>query len=213
MANNKNLEQLRKAVVERLGEHRAKHVLSTENEAALIAAEFLPEKEEKVRISALLHDITKEYDYKKQLQIIFDFGIIIDNVKLHSSKVLHSITAALLIPEEFPEFADDEIISAVEKHTTGSRDMTLFDTILYLADYIEPLRKFDDCKKLREYFWCGIKNASNQNEKLLHLYKTMIMSFDFTIENLLKEQSVIAEETFEARNAFILKCSVVAEEE
>ncbi len=203
---------MREVIVSRLGDFRAKHVLSTESEAALIAAEYLPEKTEKVRISALLHDITKEYDTEKQLQILAEFGIIVDNATMHSPKVMHAMTAALLIPREFPEFADDEVISAVKNHTTGHEDMSLLDTIIYLADYIEPLRKFEDCKKLREYFWGGLNGLKTQKEKLLHLYKTMVLSFDFTIDNLIAEHSVIASDTFAARNAFILKCLNVSEE-
>ena len=110
---------------------------------------FLPESEEKARISALLHDITKEYDTKKQLQIFADFGIIVDNVSMQSPKVFHAHTAALLIPREYPEFADSEVISAVDKHTTGSAEMSVLDCIIYLADYIEPTRSYPDVEEMR----------------------------------------------------------------
>lgn len=206
------LNNLRNAVVNRLGEYRAKHVLSTEEEAVRIAEIYLPEKIEKVRISALLHDITKEYDVKKQLQIFSEFDIIVDNVIVHSPKVMHALTAALLIPREFPEYADDEVISAVRNHTTGCADMPLLDIIIYLADYIEPLRKFEDCRKLREYFWQGVNNAATEKDRLFHLYKTMVMSFDFTIQNILEENGIIAPETIMARNSFVLKCLSVSEE-
>lgn len=211
MEISERIDLLRKAVSLRLGEYRAKHVLSTEEEAVRIAKVYLPDKITKVRISALLHDITKEYDVKKQLQILSDFDIIVDNVTLNSPKVFHAMTAALIIPEEFQEFSDDDIISAVRNHTTGSENMTLLDMIIYLADYIEPLRKFDDCKKLREYFWNGVHENDDKNTRLLHLYKTMVLSFDFTIKNLLEEKCVIAPDTFAARNAFVLKCMSVSE--
>lgn len=213
MMQNERLDSLRSEITSRLGEYRARHVLSTEKEAARLAAVYMPEKEEVVRISALLHDITKEYDDKKQLQIFSDFGIIIDNVALSSPKVFHAWTAALLIPEEFPEFATDEIISAVKNHTTGNPDMSLLDCMIYLADYIEPSRRFEDCKKLRDYFWGELQNLATEKEKLIHLYKTMVMSFDLTIENLINEQSVIAPDTFSARNAFVMKISEESENE
>ncbi len=211
MTDCKKLDALRKEITDRLGDYRAKHVLSTEEEAARIAAVYLPEKVEKVRISALLHDITKEYDVKKQLQILSDFDIIIDNVIKNSPKVFHAITAALLIPVEFPEFSDEEVISAVKNHTCGHKNMSLLDMIIYLADYIEPLRRFEDCQKLREYFWNGVENTVTEEERLLHLYKTMVMSFDLTIENLLAQKAIIMPETFEARNAFVLKCMSISE--
>ena len=202
---------LRLAVQNRLGDFRAKHVLSTEEEAVRLAEIYLPEKIEEVRISALLHDITKEYDVEKQLQIFDRFGIIIDKALLSLPKTMHALTAALIIPEEFPEFADKEIISAIKKHTTGHAEMSILDIIIYLADYIEPLRKFDECKKLREYFWQGVGKCKNFDDKLLHLYKTVVLSLDITISILLEENSVIAPDTFEARNAFILKCFSISE--
>ncbi len=211
MSENEKIDKLREAVIKRLGDFRAQHVLSTEEEAVRIANIYLPEKIDKVRISALLHDITKEYDVKKQLKILGDFGIIIDNAVLHSETVFHAITAALVISSEFPEFADDEIISAVKNHTTGNENMSVLDIIIYLADYIEPLRRFDDCKRLREYFYSGLEHASDEKDRLLHLYKTMVMSFDLTVKNLLEEQRVIAPQTIAARNAFVLKCLDMAE--
>ena len=211
MTFDERVATLRDKVTSRLGEYRSRHVLSTEREAARLAAIYLPEKEAEVRISALLHDITKEYDSNKQLQILSDFGIIVDGVARRSPKVFHALTAALVIPGEFPEFATDEIVSAVKNHTTGAADMPLLDCIIYLADYIEPCRTFDDCVALREYFWGGIENCFSEKEKLVHLYKTMVMSFDLTIQNLINEQSVIASDTFSARNAFLMKISEESE--
>mgnify|MGYP002517387232 CR=1 FL=1 len=121
------------------------------------------------------------------------------------------MTAALLIPVEFPEFACEEVISAVKNHTCGHKDMSIMDMIIYLADYIEPLRRFEDCQKLREYFWNGVKNTVTEEERLLHLYQTMVLSFDLTIENLLAQKAIIMPETFEARNAFVLKCISISE--
>lgn len=201
----KTLNSLREKVVERLGTFRAQHVLSTEEEAARIAQVLLPDRVEKVRISALLHDITKEYTVEQQIMVFNEFGIRPDDVAMQSPKVFHARTATLILPRDYPEYCSDEVLSAIEKHTTGSADMSVFDCILYLADYIEPLRKYEDCQKLRKYFWDGIPKAMDEAEKLQHLYKTMVMSFDMTIMNLLEENAVIAPETVAARNAFILK--------
>ncbi len=212
MEKQDTISVLRNTICVRLGEYRAQHVLSTEEEAARLAAVYLPEKAEKVRISALLHDITKEYDVKRQLQIFAEFGIIVDTVMLASPKIFHAKTAALLIPREFPDYADSEVISAVRKHTTGCADMSMQDILIYLADYIEPTRKFADCQTLRSYFWDGLAKVTAEQEKLLHLYRTMVLSFDLTIQNLIEEQSVIAPDTIAARNAFVLKCKSVSEE-
>ncbi len=36
---------------------------------------------------------------------------------------------------------DPEILHAIKVHTTGEPDMNMLDKIVYIADYIEPLRK------------------------------------------------------------------------
>ena len=212
MEHKDRIHALRAQIQMRLGEYRAMHVLSTEEEAARLAEVYLPDKIEKVRICALLHDITKEYDVKRQLQIFDEFGIICDDIMLASPKTLHAKTAAILIPSEFPEFADAEVISAVCKHTTGSADMSVMDMLIYLADYIEPTRTFADCKALRAYFWDGLANCATVREKELHLYRTMVRSFDFTIRSLIEERGVIAPDTIAARNAFVQKCEHSSEE-
>ena len=209
----KKIEALRASVTSRLGEFRANHVLSTEGEAARIAAVYLPEDEEKVRISALLHDITKEYTKEQQLAVFASFGVEVDAVARLSPKVFHAHTAALLIPREYPEFADPAVLSAVDKHTTGSADMSLMDCIIYLADYIEPTRKFADCKQLRAYFWDGIRKEDTAEENLAHLYRTMVLSFDLTMQNLIDEGRVIAPDTVAARNAFLVKLDAGGAEE
>lgn len=207
----KDLETLRAAVSERLGDYRKRHVLSTEKEAAKLAAIYIPEAEETVRISALLHDITKEYTTEMHCRVFAEHGITPDAVTLASPKTLHAMTAALLIPTEFPEYASDEVISAVRNHTTGCADMSMLDCMIYLADYIEPTRTFEDCVALRSYFWDNLPAAVNEKEKLIHLYKAMVKSFDLSIKILLEEGCVIAEDTFLARNAFVLRLAKAEE--
>ena len=87
-----------------------------------------------LRAAALLHDITKKCDFEKQLQYCAEFDIIIGNYDKLSPKTFHSKTAAAIIPRDFPEFDDEEIISGVRWHTTGHDGMTDFEAIVYLAD-------------------------------------------------------------------------------
>jgi HD superfamily phosphohydrolase YqeK len=78
--------------------------------------------------------------------------------------------------------------------------MTLLDKIIYLADYIDMSRKFEDCVHLRECFWGACPEKMSETERLLHLDKTLVLSFDMTIRGLLESGSVISTETAEARN-------------
>ena len=154
-----------------------------------------------LRAAALLHDITKEMSCDEHLSLMQSHGIDIDLYRDQSYKIYHSLTASLIIPEEYCDFADDELIRAVGVHTTGCPDMTISDKLLYLADYIEDTRTFEDCVKLREFFWSGIKRVE---DKLEHLDRTLLLSFDMTIRDLIDGNKVISDNTVAARNSLLL---------
>jgi nicotinate-nucleotide adenylyltransferase len=117
---------------------------------------------------------------------------------------LHARTAAALIPEEYPEFAEQEIIDCVRWHTTGRADMTLCEKLIYLADYIDMSRTFEDCVKLREFFMLAEPEKMSREEKEAHLTRTLVRSFDMTISGLLADGLPISRDTVEARNSLIL---------
>ena len=110
----------------------------------------------------------------------------------------------MLIPALYPEFADDEVVSAVRWHTTGREDMTLLEKIVYLADYIDESRKFEDCVKLRNIFWDACPENMSADERDRHLTKTLLISFDMTLAGLISENAPISDDTFKARNSIIL---------
>ena len=81
--------------------------------------------------------------------------------------------------------------------------MTLFEQIIYLADYIEANRDFSDCVFLRNYFNINIGNCSSAEQRLEILRSTMVLSFDLTIKNLIDEGKSIDFDTIKARNYFL----------
>ena len=83
--------------------------------------------------------------------------------------------------------------------------MTVFEAIIYLADYIEDTRTYDDCIKLRRYFYDGISHLSSAEDKFFHLYKTMVKSFDYTMTVLMEENALIDEDTLRCRNYYLRK--------
>jgi nicotinate-nucleotide adenylyltransferase len=196
----KDISDLEERVRAYLTPKRYLHTLSVADEVTSLGAYFMPEKVQKLRAAALLHDITKKDDEKKQLQYFEEFGIILRGSEKYSTKTFHAKTAAEVARRDFSEYVDDEIISAIRLHTTGKYGMTVFDAIVYLADYIEKTREFSDCIRLRKYFYERIDSAA---DKYGVLVDTMIYSFDLTIDNLLKESSIIDEDTVGARNYYL----------
>ena len=199
------VDELRRCVKEYLTEKRYGHTLGVEREAAHLGEIFLPEEVLKLRCAALLHDITKKLSYEEQTALCREFEIDLCEEELAAPKLLHAKTAAALVKRDFPQYAHEDVVSGVRWHTTGYAGMTVFESIVYLADYIEDTRTFEDCVKLREYFYREIANAKTDEEKNTVLEKTMVESFNMTIQGLISENGLVDRNTVEARNDFILR--------
>ena len=181
---------------------RYKHTLGVANEALNLGRIFLPTKLEKLYFAGLLHDITKDFGTEKQLETCRKFGI--DVPLTLAPKLFHSKTGAYFARDIFgAELVDSEVFSGILYHTTGRANMSLFEIIIYLADYIEDGRTFEDCVYLREYFYDRINEAKAMTDKLEILRKTMVLSFDLTIKNLISENKQIDSDTINSRNYFL----------
>ncbi len=140
------LTWLREKVLDHLDDYRVAHVAGCES-AAVSLARCWGEDPELAAEAAILHDITKRCGRDQQLQLCEKYGIIIDNSEKENYRLLHARTGAALARELFG--VDDTVYGAIRWHTTGKPDMTRFEKILYLADYIEPTRDFDGIEALR----------------------------------------------------------------
>ncbi|MBR5445487.1 MAG: bis(5'-nucleosyl)-tetraphosphatase (symmetrical) YqeK [Clostridia bacterium] len=197
------LAALRKEIVPWLAPKRYLHTLAVEEEAAALGRIYLPAEENSLRAAALLHDITKRADTETQLQYCREFGIPVSAEDLRSPKVFHAKTAAGMVQKAFPAYADAQILSGIRWHTTGHQGMTMFEAIVYLADYIEATRTFPDCIELRKYFYDGLAGAQTEAEKMMVWDRTMVLSFDMTIRNLIEEKAPIDGDTIAARNMYV----------
>ena len=201
------LSALRENVKKGLSAKRYNHTFEVEKMAVRLAEIFCPDKIIELRAAALLHDITKEYDNKVHISMLSKPGIEFTKEERLAPKTFHARTAALLIPEIYPEFADDDVIAAVRWHTTGREKMSISEKILYLADYIDMSRTFEDCVKLRDYFFSKNFDEMSGEERMRHLDRTLLMSFDMTINGLLADGTVINRDTINARNSLICALS------
>lgn len=200
------LESLRDRVKNYLTKKRYAHTLAVEEEAAELGKIYLPDSINELRAAALLHDITKRLDLEKQLNLCVEFDIMVSDTDKMAPKIFHAKTAAAVVQRDFPEFADSRVVSGIRWHTTGRAGMSVFEAIIYLADYIEKTRTFPDCVTLRSEFYSGLSLADTAEKKDILLKKTMIRSFDMTIRCLVDEGALIDKDTVEARNWYL--CSI-----
>ena len=93
-----------------------------------------------MEISALLHDCAKyvEVDDLEKYDI----------PKNCPKEVMHQYVGAY-VAEKILNVKDEEILLAIKFHTSGRKEMTLLEKIIYTADIIEPSRKFLGVEELR----------------------------------------------------------------
>ena len=131
-----------------LSEHRFIHSLNVADKCAYLAKKYNYD-ENKAYFCGLIHDICKNESTENMLQMFDRFGIMLDNVQKNVELLWHSIAGALFIQEKF-DICDKEIICAVRYHTTGRRNMTKLEKIVFLADIISDDRQFDGVEYLRD---------------------------------------------------------------
>ena len=188
------MHKLKESISKRMSEYRYLHTLSVARECERLAEIFGIDGKLLIT-SAYLHDITKEMTVDEQTELCRSMGERLDEYAILSPKTLHSYSAPALIKRDYPEFADPEVLSTVRCHTTGKENMTLPEKLLYLADYIEPTRKFEECKKLREFFYSDLSDPHKR------LDSTIFLSLKYTLYDLLAKGEFIHPETVKAYNS------------
>ena len=195
------LAMLALKIKKQTSEYRFKHILSVFEAASQLSELYMPERISELRAAALLHDVTKELSDEEHIALMKKHGIEPTEADISAPQLLHSKTAELLTKDKYTEFATKRICQALRYHTTGSSDMTLFDAIIYIADYIENGRTNDFCVKLREYFWSAEPQKMSLPEREIHLWKTVLLSLEMTVENITSRGGHVDKQTLLARDA------------
>ena len=143
------IEEMRVKLKARLSEKRYAHTESVAKTAVQLAKVYGVD-ECRAKVAGLLHDWDKSYSNEELRERVKELEIKRDLEALQSMPhLLHGITAAADLKREFP-MLDDEILDAVESHTSGAVDMTDLAKIIYVADVIEPLRPYPEIQPLRD---------------------------------------------------------------
>lgn len=104
----------------------------------------------KVHTAALLHDCAKDYPDEMKRRFCKEFHVPVDEIMLSSIDLTHAFLGAEVARREY-KVDDEEILDAIRYHTTGRKNMTLTEKIVFIADYIEPNRKpFEGLEEARE---------------------------------------------------------------
>lgn len=143
-----DLAALDAALRQRIGGARLRHVYGVVETSKELSAKF-GAPIEKAEVAALLHDYCKWLPGPEMLAIARREGLIIDPAEEEQPQLLHGPVAAAVLRAE-GLVTDPEILDAIRWHTTGRPGMSLLERVTWVADYIEPGRKFPGVEPVRQ---------------------------------------------------------------
>jgi len=126
---------------------RWEHTLRVVETAAILAERYDADKE-KVDTAAILHDFCKFWTAEELIFAIKQYKLPQD-LLLYNQELWHGPVASKVAAKEFG-IRDQEIANAIFYHTTGRPEMSLVEKIVFLADYMEPGRKFPGVDATRQ---------------------------------------------------------------
>jgi predicted HD superfamily hydrolase involved in NAD metabolism len=132
----------------RLSEKRFGHTLRVADTAADLARIHRLD-EDRVRLSALIHDAAREIGPEEFLRLAQEWTLPVGEPERQSPKLLHGPVAAELARRELG-VRDEEVLEAVRVHTTAKPEMGPLALTLYVADKIEPARDYPSVERLRK---------------------------------------------------------------
>lgn len=130
--------KMQKKVKKYMDDMRFQHTLGVMYTAAALAMCHGADME-RAQIAGLLHDCAKCIPNDKKLKLCKRHNIPVTETEEKSPYLLHARLGAFIAEEKYG-IHDPDILSAIEFHTTGRADMSLLEEIIYIADYIEPMR-------------------------------------------------------------------------
>jgi len=159
-------------------------------DVAVSLAEHYGADAEKARLAGILHDCGKNFKGDAAREYIRKIGYKADEIELMQTKLLHGIIGEHLARTVYG-VTDEEILGAIRWHTTGKAGMNLIEKIIYVADYIEPLRSFDGVEEMRK--------AAYED-----LDRCIVLCADSTIRFILNKGALLHDKTVETRNYSIM---------
>lgn len=172
-----------------LTEERYNHTVRVMETAVQLAHTYGVD-EKKAEIAAIFHDYAKNRPNSELKRWIESTYLSKDLLHYHH-ELWHGPVGALMLEKEVG-LQDKEILDAIAFHTTGRTHMTDLDKVIYLADYIEPGRKFPGIEEVRKCAWEDLDYGC-------------WMAAKNTVAFLMSKNQPIYPETFHAYNALTNK--------
>ena len=173
-----------------LSEYRYTHSLGVAKKAVELA-KIYGVQEETAKKVGIAHDIAKEMTDEEMIEYAKANNIKIDEIETVKPSLLHGKIGADIAAKKFG-FTQD-MVNAIKWHTTGRKNMSMLEKIIYVADKTEENRKGTrfNLEKSREL------SIQNIDKALIFLMN------EFITYNVINEW-LIHPETIDARNDLLL---------
>lgn len=171
-----------KKAMKKLSKGRRIHTRGVRKTAVKLAKRY-GEDPEKAAVAAMFHDMCRGMDRKLLNECVKEFDLP-KKYENHES-LAHGKIAAELMKRRYG-IRDEDILNAVRYHTTGRAGMSQLEKIIYLADSIEPGRKYPGVSRLRRL-------------ARKDLDKAVLFSLDNAVAHVKRRKVKLDKDTLEAR--------------
>ena len=191
---NDEILYIRRRLKKKMDEDRFEHTMGVAYTSVCLAMRY-GEDLHKAELAGLLHDCAKCIPDDIKLDKCKRNNIPITKAQEQSPSLLHAKLGAFIAADHY-RIKDQDILNAIENHTTGRPAMSLLEKIVFVADYIEPNRKplpeLDEIRKeaFTDLDTCVIHILKNTldflNGTTLELDIMTQKTYDFYVTNQMK---------------------------
>lgn len=142
-----NTEEYINLIKSRLSPYRFNHSMCVAERAAELAEKYGIDTE-KAYVAGILHDIMKEEPLDAQKREIEADGTVMTPLEESNKNVYHQMSGAAFVKNHL-NIDDNDIIGGIRYHTTGRAKMSVFEMIIYLADFTSRDRSYPDVEEMR----------------------------------------------------------------
>jgi len=184
-----NIEEIDADVKNTLSEKRYYHSKCVMDMCEKLAIRYNVDLETAKKVG-IAHDIAKEMPEEEKFRYIKKNNIKIEKIEKIHTGLLHAKIGADIGIKRYG--FTKEMADAIKCHTTGRKNMTMLDKILYIADWTGLDRKFDNTEFVRNLAFENIDEA-------------IIYSLEDVMQDKFSTKEQIHIDTVLARNTLLKK--------
>lgn len=182
------IEQIEKDLLKNISKERYYHTLRVVDTCERLALRY-NEDIEKTKIAALLHDSAKFMSEEKMIDLAKEFEVFDTEKNKYNRALIHGPLAAKIASSKYG-IKDEDILNSIKYHTSGRRDMSLLEKIIFMGDYIEPKRSFKGIEEIRDLAFKDLD-------------RSLLLTLNTNIKFLVERNKTIAIDSIDARNYLI----------